>query len=792
MTFSTGGMPASESPVETPPFPYVTQAEPRRRKRRTATPVQRLAVTVVCALTALTLLFVDAHPTGVGAVDAVQRMAVGVLLVLAASRARRWALVWASAVAAGAALGWSMVVALGGLALAVFLIGNDRRDRVYGAVIGGLVAVALFHLQLDWFLGERTLVALIAAVPLLGSGFRNSSRKYRRGWLIVGGVAAVVVVASSVAVAVVGWGARKDLLAAVDHTTAAVDTAKSGDAAQAAHDFDEAAARFNTVAADTDVWWLAAARAVPVVAQNLTAVRDAAAAGGRLARSAANTAEGVDYDRIRRSDGGIDLAVLDSFGGAVSEAAGTLQEADETVTNLQSPWLVGLLADRIDEFGARVQELRAETDLAHLAITKAPAILGAGTPRRYLVLLGNPAEARDLGGHLGNWAELTATDGKLDLVHVGQPLELAQPATAGIPDESSYPASLLAMRPLLFPHNWGSSPDLPTVTRLSASLFQQKTGRAVDGVLYADPYAFAALISLTGPVKVPGLPFMLGADGAAEFLTRTQFQAFAQESQADRALNELVGTVFDKVTNTKLPGPRQLGDLFSPLVRQGRFRFDTLHPDDAPLLVRTGLQGAIPDAGDDGDLVGVIQRNANPNKIDAYLRRRNKVTVRWDPSTGDVAERVEVTLTNDAPLDLPKVVIGNDAGVPVGTNLTDVAVITTLDLDGITVDGKPADSRPVWDGRWWRYTTRVAVPPGGTVVVGYTLSGLIDPSDVYRLFVKGQPLVNQGSTQLTVQSTNGSIRPGAGFDVQPVGNGSVASVKLRDDTDTLVALEVER
>lgn len=78
------------------------------------------------------------------------------------------------------------------------------------------------------------------------------------------------------------------------------------------------------------------------------------------------------------------------------------------------------------------------------------------------------------------------------------------------------------------------------------------------------------------------------------------------------------------------------------------------------------------------------------------------------------------------------------------------------------------------------------------MVVGYTLSGLIDPSDVYRLFVKGQPLVNQGSTQLTVQSTNGSIRPGAGFDVQPVGNGSVASVKLRDDTDTLVALEVER
>lgn len=792
MTFTTGGSPPSEPGAAAQPFPYVEQPQPRRRRRRTATPVQRLAVTVVAALSGLPVLFADAHPTGVGTVDAVQRVAVAVLLVLAGSRARRWALVWASGVAAAASLGWGLLLGLTALALSVFLIGNNRRDRVYGGVIGGLVAIVLFHLQLDWFLGERTLVALVAAVPLLASGFRNSSRKYRRGWLIAGGVVAVVVVASAFAVAVVGWQARTDLLSAVNHTTAAVSATQSGDTAQATHDFDEAAARFNTVASDTDVWWLAPARAVPVVGQNLAAVRDAATAGGKLTRTAANTTEGVDYDRIRRPEGGIDLAVLESFGGAVDEAAGTLKEADTKVANLRSPWLVGILSHRLDQFGTRVQELRSETEMAQLAIAKAPAILGAGGTRRYLLLLGNPAEARDLGGHLGNWAELTATDGKIDLVEVGQPMELEQPISAGIPDEESFPASLLAMRPLLFPQNWGSSPDLPTVTRLAASLYQQRTGRAVDGVFYADPYAFAAFVSLTGPVPVPGLPFMLGADGAAEFLTKTQFQAFAQESQADRALNELVSTVFDKVTNTKLPGPRQLGDLFGPLVRQGRFRFDTLHADDAPLLARAGLQGAIPDAGDDGDLVGVIQRNANPNKIDAYLRRTNKVTVDWDPTTGEVTERVEVTLSNDAPLNLPKVVIGNDAGQPAGTNLTDVAVISTLDLDDVTLDGRTTDSRPVWDGKWWRYTTRVAVPPGATVVVGCTLSGLIDRGDVYRLFVKGQPLVNRGSTTLTVRATSGTIRPGPGMTVTETARGSTVTVRLRDDTDTLAAFAVER
>ena len=165
----------------------------------------------------------------------------------------------------------------------------------------------------------------------------------------------------------------------------------------------------------------------------------------------------------------------------------------------------------LDDVSIRVRELRSEAEIATLAVEHLPALLGSDVPRRYLVLLGNPAEARDLGGHIGNWAELVVADGRIDLVQVGTPAELAFP-TASPPgvDLSGYPASLVETKPALFPQNWGADADLPTVASLSATLFRARTGRGVDGVMYADPSAFGQMLAITGPVPVPGLAFQVG------------------------------------------------------------------------------------------------------------------------------------------------------------------------------------------------------------------------------------------------------------------------------------------
>jgi hypothetical protein len=184
-----------------------------------------------------------------------------------------------------------------------------------------------------------------------------------------------------------------------------------------------------------------------------------------------------------------------------------------------------------------------------------------------------------------------------------------------------------------------------------------------------------------------------------------------------------------------------------------------------------------------GDVLGVMNRNANPSKIDTYLHRSTSVDVRWNPKSGRVTETVSVTLRNGAPASgLPPVVIGNGAGLPSGTNLTDLAVLTTYQLDNVQIDGQAAVSHPLYDGSYWRQTVRVQLAAGQSSVVRYRLSGSVTPSSVYRLFVVGQPLVNAGRITMHLDLASGSVVPGHGMTAK----GAEATVPLSDGSDTAV------
>jgi hypothetical protein len=326
------------------------------------------------------------------------------------------------------------------------------------------------------------------------------------------------------------------------------------------------------------------------------------------------------------------------------------------------------------------------------------------------------------------------------------------------------------------------------VARLSAELYERKTGRVIDGVMYADPVAFANLLTVTGPVPVAGLPANLTAADAVTFLTRTQFSAFPDEQSANDAVTELVRDAFERFTQVPLPGPKQLSDLFRPAVLEGRLAFASLRGEDTPLLVALGLDGtvAVPTGG---DVIGVVNRNANPSKIDAYLHRSTEVDVRWNPTTGGITETVRVTLRNDAPATgLPGTVLGNQSGFPSGTNVTDLIVLTGSQLDSVEVDGIPTEASPLLDDAHWRHTVRVALAPGQERVVTYQLSGAVDRGTTYSAFVVGQPLVNAGTITVRVAPTDGAVVPGRGITVER----GVATIELGDARDTAISLRLRR
>ncbi len=97
--------------------------------------------------------------------DALYRAATAAAVVLAASRARRWALFWACAVLVVFSTGPLLLLAAGTVALTGALAWFDRRDRVLGALVGLLLSVIAFHLGSVGFHGLTSLAGVVGPGP---------------------------------------------------------------------------------------------------------------------------------------------------------------------------------------------------------------------------------------------------------------------------------------------------------------------------------------------------------------------------------------------------------------------------------------------------------------------------------------------------------------------------------------------------------------------------------------------------------------------------------------------------
>jgi hypothetical protein len=729
------------------PGPTPTRVRPSRRKL--------IAVGAVATIGAVVALFGDASPTSWWLADAVWRALFVAVCALAGSRARRWTLVWGGVVATAAGGTWFLVAGAAALAGAVALFVFQVRDRVAGAAIGAGIALGSLHLVRPWITGLTAAVAAIAVVPMLWSGHRRSRRHTRRTTVRVLVGVAVVAGFAVAATGLFGLDQRDDIQRAVEETRRAVDAVGSDDPDEASRLFRSAAAQFASVRDAADAPWLFPARVLPVLGSNLGMLRTAADVGADLNIAADELTGSIDQESLRHPDGGIDLAVLAALDQPVGRAVEQISVSQQDLTGWDSPWLLQPVRSGYEDLAAELERAEASAGIAEMAVDRAPYLLGADGPRRYLMLLGNPAESRDLGGHLGNWAELTVENGNFSLSEVGQPYDLTGPWEPLSMTPGAYPQSLVEMRPQSFPQNWGSTPDFPTVARLAAELFPQvRPGPPLDGVAYADPAGFAALLNFTGPAKVPGTDLELTPQNAERFLTVDQFSGeYGEDELVNDAVNDLIEDVVRQFSRSRLPSPRRLTEVLGPLVEQGRLQFASLDPEDEQFLDEVGLLGQVERPGA-GDLLWVVTRNTNPSKIDVYLERRVEYSASWDPESGALHSRVRVTLENTAARSgLPFLMANTVEGLAPGTNRTTLSVLSPANVRSVRVDGEPAGIGTQQELRGVRrHSLLVDIPPGESRVVEIELAGTIGVGP-YVLQWIGQPAVNPGSADVIIRSS---------------------------------------
>jgi len=704
-----------------------------------------------------------AKPTGTSIVDPILTALFAAALALAGSRAGTWPLL---ALAAAAVLlvgpSWFLIPAAVAVWIAATRPMGQAGHRAVGASAAALSALAVLNAGPFWFFGFPTLVIGMLSGWVFASAWRRSKPAERRAAKKVLLPLAIATVVVSVVTAVGGIIAGLSLLEGERNARAGLDGVQNAQADSARDSLTTARTNFTNAGNTAGSWWMKPGRLLPVVSQHLEVVESAAVAGTGTATAAEELLS--TYDALNATAGQIDVTRLATLREPVANAGDVVAASATRLDESNSGWVVAPIRSQTTDLLAELTDAQATLDLGGRILEVAPGLLGADGPRRYFLIFGQPSEARELGGFMGNWGELIIDNGRFSFPRNGRTIDLLplnenNPEVAPAePYEFSFdlPASVRAYyEPSRNVQDVTGSPDFPTVAAMMADIYPQADGSPIDGAIYVDPFSLQALLQLTGPIVIDNGALTLDAATAGMFLAREQYRGLDNREQRTDLLSDAFATTFERLTAADLPAPQNLVNTLGPMVEAGRLQFTSFTPEEAVVLAELGLNGGV-DPLADADFLSVSSANAANNKIDSFLQRRIRYSPTFEPTTGNVTATVSIELENAAPREgFSEEVIG--IGDMLGVSRQLVTVRTPLEAVATRIDGvaaeSPADRREEFGLQ--SFGVFVTMGPGETRTIELDLEGQIGPSDTYQVRLDNQPLVNFDELTVDVNAADG-------------------------------------
>jgi hypothetical protein len=684
---------------------------------------QHTRVVALAVVSGAAAAFSAAEPSGWHAVALVELFLFGSgVAVLGAYAGPLAALVLPVAAGVTSAEGGvALTLAAAGVVAGLLALWQGPGRMVSSALAAGFGVNALLRLPVGVTPRDTVVAGIVGIVPLIVIALVRGPRGVRLGIVVAGAVLSAVVAMSVTALLVL----RNDASDGLAMARRGVRATQQGDDVVAARAFGGAAIHLQRVHATTTAWWASPARVVPGLSQQFDAVEAAAEAGARLARQARTSVAAIDPANLVTPDGAFDLAAIAAIEPDADQLLTASRRARRALRQADGPWLIPPIADPLDRLGQRLGATVRSARNVSDAVDLAGALLGADAPRRYLVLAVNPAEARELGGFTGGVGLLHATGGRLQFER-GPSIEALDDRLAAVSPvmPEDLPVSLAALQPWRYAQNWSGTPDVPTLFEVAtAGWSATDEGREVDGVVTVDPYAVRALLRLTGSVRIDGTTSRVDADTVVDYLLHGQYTdpAFGDGEARRDAVTDVAVAAFERLTTRRLPDPRRLARVLSPLIRARRISFASSDARARPLFTRLGLSRSLADLRV-GDLM-ITTSNTRQSKLDAYLNYHVDVTTHRDSSTRGVD--LAITVENDAPPGLPVHVLGGRRArdeLPPGTAGVALTLYSAFGLARVTIDGTPAAASSTIEFGLQRHTLSFTVDAGATVTLRFALS----------------------------------------------------------------------
>jgi uncharacterized protein DUF4012 len=311
---------------------------------------------------------------------------------------------------------------------------------------------------------------------------------------------------------------------------------------------------------------------------------------------------------------------------------------------------------------------------------------------------------------------------------------------------------------------WSSvnvSPDMPTMSRTLLDLYEATTGERLDGVVMIDPAAAAGILEGRKPFSVEGVT--IDASTLVRITTVDAYIRFASDNdQRVRFLGGIARHTFDALMEGFRADPAKLA---RSLAIAGKGRHLMVYSSEPRLqraLAALGVAGEA-SAPSSGDYLMPVGINTGGNKLDAFLHRTVRYTVRLAPD-GSANTTAAVELKNTATVTgLPRYIVGpyddrfraGDAWL-----FQSLYVADGYDFTSARVGDRVAGAEAQHDLGASAISREVVVPAGKTETLTYELvrrqaSTMSGQKMVYRLLVRPQAMINPDRLAVSVSAPAG-------------------------------------
>lgn len=518
-----------------------------------------------------------------------------------------------------------------------------------------------------------------------------------------------------------------------------------------------------------------AANLVPGLADDVAALRALAEVAGRgvdAAREvtdALTDAGGAELGVIGAiyQTGAFDLATMTELETAGRNVIDHLDAAGDT---LESSYSTSLLPPVERAIQHAIERVMRSQDVARLAVDAAALlqnIVGADTPRRYLLALQAPSEARGGGGVIGVYGILTANGGRLNLEEVA-PIEELGPVV----DEpvEAPPAFVRLYGPLSALDDWRQanlSPIFPLTSRVLVRLFEQVRGQTLDGVIAMDPIALGQLSRGVPELSADGWNRTITNKSARRLLGFDIYRHFVHRERSQNVyLRGLIDELWRRIGKGEFD-PRGMARGVTEAVSKQHLKMFSVLPEEQRLLEELGVTADPRSVS--GPLQAIFHNNNSGNKLDFFLRRTQTTNILLQ---GDGSAQVTTTieLVNDLPRRGVRAMSrsGVVSGLDRGENRMTLHILLPREarLESFQIDGRVVDPYRGRDGGFPVIWRSLVIGPDEEAVVSviYRLARAVSEADgVFRFTLWPHATIRPDGFTLTVVSPSGrSFRTASG------------------------------